>query len=398
MRTLAALSLLVFAACAESGTTPVATDPGGPAVAGPSFDLENSWIVVLADGVDPRAVVSESGAQVRFVYRTVLNGFAAELTPAQVAELRADPAVAYVERDGAARLMTTQFNATWGIDRIDQADLPLSTTFTFNARGTGVVAYVLDTGVRRTHVDFGGRANYIPNGANGDFVGDGYGSAEDCHGHGTHVAGTIGSTTYGVAKNVLIRAGRVTNCSGNGTASMVIAAMDWIGANGTKPAVVNMSLGYGNVQSVRDAAERLVRRGFFVTAAAGNGNFAGVPENACLQSPAGAPHVLTVGSTTSTDNESSFSNYGPCVDLLAPGSAVVSLDDASDTATGTRSGTSMAAPHAAGVGAQYLQIVPFATPWAVHDALKNAATTGTIVLHAASVNNGTPNRFLFTSY
>jgi subtilisin family serine protease len=348
-----------------------------------------------------RAITDYAGkarVKPRFVYSSVLEGFAADLTPAQVAELRADPRVAYVEEDAEVQLFITQTGATWGLDRIDQLDTPLSTTFSYVSQGVGVTAYILDTGIRKDHVQFAGRADYIPNGSGGDFVGDGRVNAEDCQGHGTHVAGTIGSTTYGVAKLVTLRSGRVVNCSGGGQTSMVISAMDWIAANGSKPAVVNMSLGYGDVQAVRDAAERLVAAGYVVVVAAGNGNFFGTPQDACKQAPGGAPNVLTVGSTTSTDAESSFSNYGRCVDILAPGSSILSTSHSSSTATTTLSGTSMASPHAAGVAALYLALNPGATPAQVTSALKAAGTPNTITLHSRSRTYFTPNLFLFSSY
>jgi subtilisin family serine protease len=399
-RTLLALvPLLALAACADTGTTPVAPGAEGPQVGGPSFSAEGQYIVVLKEGVDPRQLVSETGAQTRFVYTHVLNGFAAELTPTQVAELRADPDVEYVEADAQVRLFTTQANPiSWGLDRVDQRNLPLSASFTYTSTGAGVNAYILDTGINLSHLDVVGRANYIPNGSNGDFVGDGHGSAADCQGHGSHVAGTVGGTYSGVAKGVTIWAGRVVNCSGGGTSSMVIAGMDWVAANGLKPGVVNMSLGYGNVQSVRTAAENLVAAGFTVAVAAGNGNFAGQPINACSEAPAGTPNVLTVGSTTSTDAESSFSNYGTCVDLLAPGSAIYSSDYLVTNQVVTKSGTSMASPHVAGVAALYLALNPTATPAQVMTAIKNNTTNSVISLHRTSKRYGTPNKLLFTNY
>ena len=390
------LSLLaVLTACAPDGG-PLATPAGAPSAARAAE--ANEYIVVLRDHADPRAVAAAAGVAPRRLFAAALKGFAGTLNAGQLTALQRNPLVAYVEPDAPAELFTTQLFPTWGIDRIDETDLPLSNTFSYTATGAGVRAYVLDTGVRKTHAQFGGRADYIANGANGDFVGDGHGNAEDCHGHGTHVAGTIGGSSYGVAKQVLIRAGRVVNCSGGGTASMAIAAMDWVRLNGTKPAVVNLSLGYGNVQSVRDAAANLVSAGYFVAAAAGNGDFAGVPQNACQQSPAGAPSVMTVGSTTSTDNESSFSNYGTCVDILAPGSSITSAWWTSDTANYTDSGTSMATPHVAGVAALYLQSHPTILPWATTLALKSIATSNTITLHSHSLTGGTPNLLLFTNY
>ena len=398
-RSLAVLPLLVIAAaCAQDQSGPVSPDLAAPAEAKAAPSAGGKYIVVLKRGAKPRDLAASVSASPKRVFTTALNGFAATLTEGQVAALRRNPSVAYVEPDAEAQLFLTQTSAPWGIDRIDQLDLPLSTTFTYVSTGAGVTAYILDTGIRRTHLQFAGRADYIPNGANGDFVGDGRGSAEDCHGHGTHVAGSIGSTTHGVAKGVTLRGGRVVNCSGSGQASMVITAMDWIAANGSKPGVVNMSLGYGNVQAVRDAAERLVAAGFVVATAAGNGNIFGIPTSACTQAPAGAPNVLTVGSTTSSDAESSFSNYGTCVDILAPGSSILSTWYTNDTATNTISGTSMASPHVAGVAALYLGSNPAATPATVMTAIKNAGTLNTITLHSRSRSNGTPNRFLFTNY
>jgi subtilisin family serine protease len=389
------LAVLLLSACADQPSGPSAA-PGG---ALSSASASDGYIVVLRDGADPRAVAASAGVNPRFVYTRALNGFAGTLNAGQLNALRHNPRVEYVEPDAPVQLFTTQFSPpSWGLDRIDQRDLPLSASFTYGSTGKGVIAYVLDTGVNSKHNDLYPRASYIPNGASGDFVGDGYGSAEDCHGHGSHVAGTVGGTSHGVAKDVSIVAGRVVNCTGNGNASMVIAGMDWIARNGKKPAVVNMSLGYGNVQSVRDAAQLLVKNGFFVAAAAGNGDFAGTPQDACLQSPAGAPSVMTVGATTSTDYESSFSNYGTCVDILAPGSSITSLGIGSYTATSVRSGTSMATPHVAGVAAQYLSAVPTATPYDVTTKLNYYATVGRIRLHSASVAGGTPNRLLFTRF
>ncbi len=395
-RSVALLSLLALAACSDQPNVPTA---GTPSIPLPQVSPDGGYIVVVREGADPRSVAAVAGIRPRSVWTAAVNGFAASLNQGQVNALRHNPAVAYIEPDAQAQLMyTTQSPVTWGLDRIDQVDLPLNNSFTYTYAGYGVNAYVLDTGVNSKHSDLYPRASYIPNGAYGDFVGDGYGSAEDCHGHGSHVAGTIGSTTYGVAKQVTLYAGRVVNCSGGGNASMAISGMEWIARYGRRPAVVNMSLGYGDLQSVRDGAEKLVSAGFFVAAAAGNGNFAGTPQNACLQSPAGTASVMTVGSTTSADNESSFSNYGPCVDILAPGSSITSLWIGSYTATNTISGTSMATPHVAGVGALYLSSAPSATPAQVTSILKSVATPNTITLHAYSAHYATPNLLLRTKF
>jgi len=394
--------LLVLAACSDQ-TTPVA-----PTTADAVQASSGKYIVVFKDAsfrgpslsvsTAIRDVADETGVSApSYVYTTVLKGFAAELTADQVKALSSDPRVAYVEEDRYVQLLTTQANPiSWGLDRIDQLDLPLNQAFTYTAAGAGVNAYILDTGIKLSHLDYVGRANYIPNGNNGDFVNDGHGSAADCQGHGSHVAGTVGGTYSGVAKAVTLWAGRVVNCSGGGTTSMVIAGMDWVAANGQKPGVVNMSLGYGNVQSVADAATRLVAAGFSVAVAAGNGNFAGQPISACSEAPGKAPNVITVGSTTSSDAESSFSNYGPCVDILAPGSAIYSSDYLVDNQVVTKSGTSMASPHVAGAAAAYLSTNPSATPAQVTAAIKGAGVSGTITLHRLSKRYGTPNLFLRT--
>jgi subtilisin family serine protease len=392
-RSLSLLLPLALAACSGDATSPPApTAPSAARAAGGTA----AYIVVLNDDANPRAVAALLGIDPRRVYTAALTGFAAELNRGQLNALQHHPAVRYVEPDAPVQLFTTQLFPAWGLDRVDQHNLPLSSTFSYTANGTGVTVYVLDTGVRKTHAQFGGRADYIANGAGGDFVGDGHGNAEDCHGHGTHVAGIAGGSGYGVAKNVQIRAGRVVNCIGGGTTSMVISAMDWIVANGTYPSVVNMSLGYGDEQSVRDAAARLYQDRHVVVAAAGNGDFAGNPQNACQQSPAGYANALTVGSTTSADHESSFSNYGSCVDVLAPGSSIKSAWIGSDTATYVDSGTSMAAPHVAGVAALYLDLYPIAYPSTVNNAIKVNATSGVITLN--NPFSGTPNKLLYTAW
>jgi len=397
--------LFALAACADV-VPPTAA--GGPAREALGAPAAAGYIVVLNTPADASPAVARARAEqvagdVRVrpsrVFSAVLHGFAAELTPAQLTALRGRPDVAYVEPDAPVRLFTTQANPiSWGLDRIDDVNLPLDQSFTYTSTGAGVTAYVLDTGINTAHLDVVGRAAYIPNGSNGDFVGDAHGSAADCHGHGSHVAGTVGGTYSGVAKGVAIRAGRVVNCSGGGTASMAIAGMDWIRLNGVKPAVVNMSLGYGNLTSVRTAATALVAAGFTVVAAAGNGDFAGTPIDACTESPAGAPNVITVGATTSTDAEWASSNYGSCVDILAPGAGIYSSNYLVTNQMVSKTGTSMATPHVAGVAALYLQSNPTASPGGVWKAIFEKAVTGTITRHRLSYAYGTPNRFLFTDW
>ena len=341
----AAALALTLAACQGAERT-LAPDPAAPSLARAASG--GSYIVVFDEATTDapglaRRLATQHGGTLRFTYEHAIKGMAiSNLPDAAVAALSRHPNVSYVEPDAPAQLFATQSPATWGIDRVDQRDTPLSGTYVYNATGAGVNAYIFDTGINLAHVDFGGRAQYVPNGANGDFVLDGRGSASDCHGHGTHVAGTVGGTTWGVAKLVSLWAARVVNCQGSGNVSMAIAAVDWCTASCARPAVVNMSLGYGDVQSLRDAVERSVAAGVNYAVSAGNGDFLGRPQDACLQSPGGAPNVVTVGSTTSADAESSFSNYGSCVDILAPGSGITSANYSSNTGSTSMSGTSIA--------------------------------------------------------
>lgn len=394
---------VVSLACTDPSAPTASAAKGAPLLSAGRQPVPNEYIVVLKQGASPVAVAEAAGASPRFVYAAALNGFAATLTDAQLDAVRRNPEVAYVEADAWGTVATTQANAQWGLDRIDQRDLPLSTTFTYTATGAAVNVYVLDSGIRRTHVEFApaGRAEYVPNGSKGDFVGDRQGrlyGAYDCAGHGTQVAGVIGGVTYGVARQVKLWAGRVANCSGGGQASTGIAAIDWVTANGVRPAVVNMSLAYGNVQSVRDAVERSVAAGIHYAVAAGNGDANHVPIDACTESPAGAVSAVTVGATDRNDAEGYFSNYGPCVDLLAPGVDITTANSGSDTSLVTTVGTSVASPFAAGVMAMYLQGNPSASPAAVRSALTADATAGHIALHARSAAGGTPNLLLFTGY
>ena len=387
----AVASLGLAAACADSPTSNSAAP--NPELDAPSFATGGSdvipgrFIVTLREGASPAAVARENGVRPDFVYTTVLNGFAGSMSEAARAGLLRDARVARVEQDGIVRKSTTQSNATWGLDRTDQRALPLSKTYTYTNTGAGVTAYIIDTGIMPSHNEFGGRAVHGFTAIN-----DGRGSS-DCDGHGTHVAGTVGGATYGIAKGVALVAVRVLDCSGSGTWSGVIAGMDWVTANHVSPAVANMSLGGGISSSVDQAAANMIASGVATAIAAGNGNRGGRQQDACGYSPARVPSAMTIGATTQTDAKTSWSNYGPCVDFFAPGYQIVSAGIGSNTQAVSMSGTSMAAPHVAGVAALYLQSNPGASAQQVGDALY-AATTKGIVTSSSTANN----HLLFSAY
>jgi len=356
--------------------------------------VANQYIVVLDDSVIGERgdysiapyvaadLASRYQGKIKHVYKHALNGFSVEMSEAEAEALSQDFRVKFVEEDGVVRANTTQTNPPWGLDRIDQRDRPLNAQYNYTPTGAGVHAYIIDTGIRATHTQFGGRAN-----GNGfTSISDGNGT-NDCNGHGTHVSGTVGGSTYGVAKGVTLHPVRVLDCAGNGTDATVIAGVDWVAANRTTPAVANMSLGGGVSTALDNSINNLIAAGVTIVVAAGNEN-----QNACNVSPARVPDALTLGSTTSTDARSSFSNWGTCVDLFAPGSSIQSAWYTSDTATNTISGTSMASPHAAGVAALYLQDNPSASPATVNNAIITTATTGRLT----GIGTGSPNRLLYS--
>ena len=276
---------------------------------------------------------------------------------------------------------TSQTPATWGLDRIDQRDLPLNNTYTYNQTGAGVNAYIIDTGIRATHQQFTGR---VGNGV--DEVG---GGTNDCNGHGTHVSGTVGGTTYGVAKQVTLHPVRVLDCNGSGTTSGVIAGVDWVTANHVGPSVANMSLGGGASSALDSAVTNSINSGVSYAIAAGNSN-----ADACTTSPARVAAANTVGPTTDTDARASFSNFGTCLDIFAPGNNITSSWNTSDAATNTISGTSMATPHVAGAIALYLQTNPGASPATVTQALISNSTLN----HVTGAGTGSPNRLLYSIF
>ena len=351
--------------------------------------IPGDYIVTLRDNVNDVAGVAESISRVhkgslKHLYKSALKGFAVQnLSEAAAAAIANDPRVERVEADQVMTAILTQSPATWGIDRVDQRARPLDNSYTYSNDGSNVTVYIIDTGINFTHVDFGGRAS-----KGVDEVTSG-GSAADCNGHGTHVAGTVGGTTYGVAKNVKLVAVRVLNCQGSGTTSGVIAGIDWVTANKTLPAAANMSLGGGLSTTLNQAVARAVASGVAFAVAAGNST-----ANACNSSPSSEPSAITVGATDISDRFASFSNFGSCVDINAPGVSITSAWYSSNTATNTISGTSMASPHVAGAAALYLSANPSATPAQVTSALTSNATSGAI----SSVPPGTANLLLYTAF
>jgi len=365
----------------------------GPASPASAERERHSYIVVFKASVDNPGKVARDqtdarDARLAFVYRHALKGYAARMTAAQATSLSDNKRVAFVERDGTVTASATQTSPPWGLDRIDQRNRPLSGTFTYTRTGSGVKAYIIDTGIRKTHTQFGGRA------IDGTDRIDGSLPAADCNGHGTHVAGTVGGSTYGVAKQVTLVAVRVLDCNGSGSYSQVIAGVDWVTGNHGpgQPAVANMSLGGSASSSLDTAVRNSIADGVSYAIAAGNGNILGFAQNACNYSPARVAEAMTISATDSSDRKASWANYGSCVDWFAPGVSIKSAWHSSDTATNTISGTSMATPHVAGVAAQYLQSTPSASPASVRTALYNL-TTKSIV----TSSNTTNNHLLFTN-
>jgi subtilisin family serine protease len=389
------MAVLTAAATAVLATGLASALPAGAATTAPEGVIQyedaanavsGSYIVTLkstrAASDAGRAVAARYGASIQRTYTKALNGYAITASETEAKRLAADPAVASVVQNRTFHIDGTQPSPpSWGLDRIDQRNLPLNNSYTYpDSAGEGVTAYIIDTGVRITHSDFGGRASYGYDAVDND------NTAQDGNGHGTHVAGTVAGSKYGVAKKAKIVAVRVLNNSGSGTTAQVVAGIDWVARNHTGPSVANMSLG-GGADSTLDAAVRnAIASGVTFAVAAGNDS-----SNASNYSPARVTEAITVGSTTSSDARSSFSNYGSVLDLFAPGSSITSSWNSSDTATNTISGTSMATPHVTGAAAVWLADHPTATPAQVSAALTSAATSGVV----SNPGSGSPNRLLY---
>ena len=391
-----AAGVLALAACQDTTppTSPVAApDHGALAVLPANAEvIPDQYIVVFKPQVGDHMTMAKQllaahGGTLRFRY-DVIKGFAAHMSAAAAAAIARNPNVALVEQDQAVHLVSTQANPTWGIDRIDQHALPLDASYVYNATGAGVTAYIIDTGILFAHSEFGGRAV-----TGVDEVTTG-GDATDCNGHGTHVSGTVGGATYGVAKNVNLVAVRVLDCGGSGTNAGVIAGVDWVTTNHRSPAVANMSLGGGLSSALDQAVANSIASGVTYAIAAGNGDVFGRAQNACNSSPADVPAAITVSATDSTDTKASWANTGTCVDIFGPGVNITSSWYTSTTATNTISGTSMATPHVTGSAALYLELNPTATPAQVSSALTSNATAGVV----KSGGTGSPNLLLYTGF
>ncbi|MFF8270706.1 S8 family serine peptidase [Streptomyces sp. NPDC016562] len=389
MRLLARLATATLLAVTPAGVTAAsaaAPEPTPAPLVTAANPVPGKYIVTLTKGQDAAKLAKKLGLKPSFVYTAAMNGFAVPLTSTQLTLVRTSLGVEKVEEDASVRALPTPTagarrapSNSWGQDRIDQKSLPLDQSFTTQGNGAGVTAYILDTGIDYQHAEFGGRATF-----GYDAIGDGR-DGQDCQGHGTHVAGTVAGATYGVARKANLVSVRVLGCDGRGTLSGIIAGMDWVAKNAKQPAVLNGSLGGDKSTAVNDAATALSDAGVLPVIAAGNSAV-----DACTISPASAARVVTVGASNQWDEETFFSNFGPCVSLYAPGQAIVSAKLGGGSVA--LDGTSMAAPHVAGVAVLYKQAHPTAAPAEIAEFLDEESTKDSL----QSLSKGSPNQLLFT--
>ena len=390
-RRVAGLGLAAVAALAVASVTALPAAAEGEILgAGRPDAIKDSYLVVIKDSASPRAAANETaqalvdqyGGKVNVVWQDAVNGFGATMTEQQARRLAADPRIVHVEQDATVQLAGVQPSPpSWGLDRIDQRDLPLNNSYTYPDVTNQVTAYIIDTGIRTTHTTFGGRAVWGTN-----TVGDG--NNTDCHGHGTHVAGTVGGSQYGVAKTTRLVAVKVLNCSGSGSFTGIVSGVNYVTSNHVSgPAVANMSLGgTGSNATLENAVRSSIADGVVYAIASGNSN-----SDACNFTPARTPEAITVNASTNTDARASFSNFGTCTDIFAPGQNITSAWNTSDTATSTISGTSMAAPHVAGAAALILGANPTMAPQTVASTMYTNSTPNKIT----NPGTGSPNRLLF---